>query len=102
MRSEVCDIGGEEYIRVNKKAARTAWYNGLGVVLMPSMVNPCGGWFNPTPSFNDGSIDFDKMVNEFEYYNCNTGLGKTTKFFVHHADVPNGAKDASSLLINVG
>ena len=78
MRSEVCNIGGESYIRVNKKVARNLWNEGKGIVMMPNLVNPNGAWFTPSVQFNDGTTNFDKVVNEFVDSNAEKSIKRFT------------------------
>ena len=39
-----------------------------------------------TQYFVSGASDFEKVVNEFAYYNCNFGVGKYPAYFIKEGD----------------
>ena len=66
------------YNRISKTAARKLYLEGKPIVLSP--VN----YWNPyeiTPDAKDPSRSFDKDVNAFEFYNCNSLTGKYSAFY---------------------
>lgn len=70
--------------RVNKTAARHLFNNGKTIRLCACRINPTniyGLYFDTAKDIDDD--DFDKLVNSFEYYNCNSETGYYTAFYVH-------------------
>ncbi len=79
------------YSRVNKTKARRLYNEGKTLYLVP---NKCrfdfdGFWIPPykinkIESFEWQGVtkDFDKLINSFEYYNCNNELGTYTHFYI--------------------
>ena len=85
---------GFTFKRITKKDARTAYKNGLTIVLCPVNMRPGAPW-NPEMTINRrqreqfvideiGIInDFNNYIASFEYYNCrNTETGKYTAFYI--------------------
>jgi len=74
MRQYNFKSGGKYYHRVNKATARRV-FNAGGVVLMCACnLRPDSMWHPVSPvAANDESTPetFEKLVNEFTYYNCN-------------------------------
>lgn len=75
-----------EFIRVDKKTARRAYNNGLNVVFCPVNISPLNKWglemTMNCENLNCNFIEFDKLVNEYEFYNCNSETGKYTAFYI--------------------
>lgn len=77
---------GFTFERIDKKQARTAYKNGLTVVFCPCNIRPGSFWgldmdMNKAQQNCDG-IEFEKLVNSFEYYNCNSETGRYTAFYI--------------------
>lgn len=87
MRSETTKKHGLEWVRVNRKEAKACYNAGMTLLVAPVNVNVNNeffgfyAWF----SLSKDNRDFEKLMNEYEYYNCNTSeLGRYPKFFVAH------------------
>lgn len=63
-------INGTEYRRVNKSTAKKEYDNGNNVLLCACNLRPNSCWSTAVPVSNCNSIEFDKQIREFEYYNC--------------------------------
>lgn len=72
------------YTRINKSEARKLYNLGRPIVVLPCKANPNSPWFsNSTVTKESTDKDFDTLVNEFTYYNCNTAeLGRRPAFYV--------------------
>ena len=80
--------------RIDKKTARTAYKNGLTVVIIPCNLRPFTPWHNEynlnrrsREQFAADEIgivnDFNNYINSFEYYNCiNSETGRYTAFYI--------------------
>lgn len=86
---------GRTFKRINKKDARTAYKNGLTVILSPVNMHPFNSWSGYPYIVNrkdrsqfvadeTGIInDFNNLVNSFEFYNCpNSETGRYTAFYI--------------------
>jgi hypothetical protein len=85
---------GFTFERINKKEARTAYMNGLTVLVCPANFNPFSPWEVATnwnrkdrAQFVVDEIgvknDFNNQVNSFEYYNCTTAqAGRYAAFYI--------------------
>lgn len=60
-------------IRVNKKAARRLYNEGCDVLFIPCKVDPYNMW--GIGSWVHHEYDFDRICNNFIYYNCDKELG---------------------------
>lgn len=72
--------------RISKTVARKLYNAGRDVLFIPCNLNPennfynLGIWENKTLV---GQYDsFEKLVNSFEFYNCNNETGKYTAFYI--------------------
>lgn len=73
------------YTRIDKRQARKIYNGGGSVVILPHRANPHSIWFDGADfsKENTGNKDFDGLVSEFTYYNCNTAeLGRYPAFYV--------------------
>lgn len=78
---------GKSYVfkRINKRSARAAYNNGLTVIFSPCNMRPFNNYFGLDMDINKDNIncqgqDFNKILNAYEYYNCNAETGKYTAF----------------------
>lgn len=90
---------GFTFERINKKEARTAYINGLTVLVCPVNLHPFNPWEVATnwnrkdrAQFVIDEIgvknDFSNLVNSFEYYNCTTAqAGRYAAFYIPVRDV---------------
>ena len=71
------------YTRINKSEARKLYNLGRPIVVLPCKANPNSPWFSNSTVSKESGRDFDTLVNEFIYYNCNTSeLGRRPAFYV--------------------
>ena len=71
--------------RISKAAARKMWNNNQDFIMVPCKLSPNGfGSVHTRCDLLDEEkkADFDKLVNEFEFYNCNRETGKYMAFYV--------------------
>lgn len=70
------------YTRINKSEARKLYNLGRPIVVLPCKANPSSPWFSNSMFSKKSGRDFDALVNEFTYYNCNTSeLGRRSAFY---------------------
>lgn len=91
MRKYTFTENGHNYKRISKNAARTAYKNGLTVVICPCNLRPTQ-FSNALNRKYRGQFvideigvlnDFNNMISSFEYYNCiNSETGKYTAFYI--------------------
>lgn len=67
--------------RVSKRTARRYYNNGESIILLPVKCYSEQFAFETGENHNEVK-EFDKLVNEFEYYNCNHECGYYTAFYV--------------------
>ena len=94
MRKYTCHEKGHTFKRINKKTARTAYKNGLTVIICPCNLRPFTPWHcerrinrKDRAQFVLDEIgvvkDFNNVVGSFEYYNCITSeTGRYCAFYV--------------------
>ena len=70
------------YTEITKNQAREMYNDGKIIRLMASNLNPNGYWGEPLPINNECEKDFEKLCNEFMYYNCTKETGKKIKFYI--------------------
>lgn len=74
-------IRTKHYTRISKAAARKAYAAGETVYFCPVKLNPESPWgLLWYPCNND--IPFEKIVNEFEWYNCTAETGRYAAFYI--------------------
>lgn len=66
------------YNRISKTAARKLYLEGKSIFLSP--VNSCN-LCEITPDVKDPFRSFDKDVNAFEFYNCNSSTSRYSAFY---------------------
>lgn len=76
--------------RINKRAAKKLYNSGVDVLFIPCKCNPENNFYNLgiwENKYLDGQHEtFEKLLNEYEYYNCNYNvLGKYTAFYIKKA-----------------
>lgn len=71
--------------KISKTMARTAWMSGDTIVIVPCKCRPdsflackLGG----EPAEELTKENFDKLVNAFEYYNCNGETGGRAAYYM--------------------
>lgn len=77
--------GDKIYKRVDKRVARKAFNTGMVVHITTSRAYP-GSWVGwreiQLPPDHDRFDTFDNYVNEFEYYCCDSEMGKRVNYFI--------------------
>ena len=95
MNNEVFMLQNARYVRVNRKKAKKAYNDGATVIIAPVYANMyyqgCNWWtmISKVELFKryDEVIDFDKFMNEYEWYNCHYNeLGKYAKYFIYESE----------------
>ena len=67
------------YTKINKRQARKLHDTGITVYCLPCKVRVDNMWIKPCRVLPDR--DFDKFVNEYSFYNCNSCLGKILAWY---------------------
>ena len=71
-------------VRVDKRKARNLFNKGIEIYLVPSNFVPFGAWFQPYQIELSCDIEFDTLVNNFNYYNCiNSETGYFPSFYIN-------------------
>lgn len=70
------------YTEISRREARERYETGKVIRLMASRLNPHSYWGEPLPINNKQGKTFDKVCNEFSYYNCTKETGKSIKFYI--------------------
>lgn len=85
---------GEEYVRINKKTAKKLYDSGEIIYLCACKLRPGGFWRPEIAIAKDGrpdgdvqyfsasDSDFDKIIDEFTYYNCDNGSGYYPSYYI--------------------
>jgi hypothetical protein len=79
--------GGYTFQRIDKKAARRAYNNGLTVLFCPVNMRPFTPWhleIDVSKNFEAyKDVTFENAVNAFENYNCiDNETGRYTAFYI--------------------
>lgn len=88
MNHETHVHNGQVYERVTKAVAKRTYDAGQSIWLVPSHVafSFHNQWVVPCEisvrNDTQDSTDFDRTVNNYEYYNCCSELGTYTRFFI--------------------
>lgn len=63
----------------SKSVARKLYNKGVSVYILPCKMRVDNKWNKPLclPKY----LDFDKIIDEYEYYNCNNEVGTYCKYF---------------------
>lgn len=81
------DNKGISWTRVNKRRAKSVYEAGGDVIITPVYVDPFNIW-RPHARISSKrqwgvDVTFDSIVNEYEYYNCNSSeLGRYPAYYV--------------------
>lgn len=80
-------------IRVNKATARKMYRSGCEIHLLPCKVRLKNEWVSPIAiSLETHKVTFDRVVNQYEYYNCNKDLGYYAHYYVTEDEYLGGLK----------
>ena len=71
-------------VKIRKNTARKLFNEGRELVIIPSNCSPNGAWVKGYRICKNNleNSDFDRLINEFEYYNCNGELGRYTHYYI--------------------
>lgn len=73
---------GFTYHRIDKRAAETAYNNGWTIVFCPCNIRPDSSYgLAIDMNIAQTETSFEKLLNNFEYYNCNAETGYYTAFY---------------------
>lgn len=75
--------------KIRKDRARKLFNEGRAIKIIPCRANPASIWMGfieiqkdlPFAKEHEGNT-FDKIVNAFEYYNCNPEMGRYAHFYI--------------------
>jgi hypothetical protein len=74
-----------EFTRITKAQARVLWGKGETIAICPAELRPGAPW-HPEATYTaeqQRDNDLDRVVNSFEYYNCqNSETGKYAAFYL--------------------
>lgn len=68
--------------RVDKREARSRFYNGENIYVEPCKFTPASRWLTHPILNRLSGIYFDALVNDFEYYNCSNETGTYASFYI--------------------
>lgn len=68
--------------KINKEKARKLFNAGKTIRLCASKINPCNIWGFYADIDASCNNTFDRLVNEFMYYNCSTETGKRVCYYI--------------------
>ena len=71
-------------VKIRKDTARKLFNDGKELIIIPCKCAPGGMWLTGFRICKNNleNADFDRLINEFEYYNCNAELGRYTSFYI--------------------
>lgn len=70
--------------KVNKSVARNLFREGVDVYVLPCKVRYDNPWIQPY--LLQRTDTFDRIVSEYEYYNCNAEVGYYCSYYVEKGD----------------
>jgi len=70
--------------KVSKSVARKMFNAGEVVYIVPCKANPDSMWFRDSMIVISKlrTDNFDSIVDKFEYYNCNYGMGRRAAYYI--------------------
>ena len=75
-------MGIDFKIRVYQNKAKRLFNEGQNIYLIPSNCSPlCNTWIETT-IINNSMGNFEKIINEYSYYNCNSEMGNKIHFYI--------------------
>lgn len=72
-----------ELRKVYKQTAKKAYNEGKEVYLLPSKVPLGNSYIFPVRICKTDGQEFEKLVNAFEYYNCNKEVGTYASYYIY-------------------
>lgn len=80
-------IDSKTYVRVSKPTAIKLFKAKKKLYLLPCNASPHSPWNQFASITNDSDQSFEQQVNAFEYYNCNSQMGKFAAYYVEKKDL---------------
>lgn len=77
---------GTTFCQINKRKAEKMFNQGYTIYLHPYKLNPVSRWQTPMPCNKMGG-EFETILNEFIYYNCNAESGRYPNYYVKLDDL---------------
>ena len=68
--------------KISRRVARKDYENGDTIYLLPSRIRLDNMWIQPYSINVSSGADFDRMVNNYKYYNCNSEAGLDVAFYI--------------------
>lgn len=91
MMHEEYTMHGVNYVRIDKKKARIKFNSGKFIWLIQDMMRLDNAWQSPYSIYINeeerSEKDFDKLVNAFQHYNCDSERGRGVKYFIKEEDL---------------
>lgn len=83
---------GINYKRVTKTIAHKYYNEGCNIIIAPVNANMYYMHFDLwlKTNINEYQDSFERLVNNFSWYNCNSELGNYCKYFVNEYDLKKG------------
>lgn len=76
------DNEGKYWVRISKAQVRKLFESGEKVCFCPCKMRPFGAWgIGYITDSSRCECDFEKLLNEFIWYNCNSETGKYVSFY---------------------
>lgn len=70
--------------RTNKATAKKLFMDGEEVILVPSMCGPLSMFaIRIKKQPYQTLLDFERLINEFSYYNCNNETGRRVHYYTN-------------------
>ena len=94
MENRTINFNGKTYKQIQKRTAKRIFDNKKTVYVISCNANPNSPWINGFYALGwdellkhddfipEYDFDFEKRVNEYEYYNCNSELGNYSHFYI--------------------
>lgn len=81
------DNKGISWTRVSKRRARSTYEGGSDVIITPANIAPFNPWRTHARISKRKqwgcNVTFDAIVNEYEYYNCNSNeVGRYPAYYI--------------------
>lgn len=78
-----------EVKQINVRTAKKLFENGKELYLIPSNMTFDSVWYHPMSVKKETAHteNFDHIINEFTYYNCDNERGKYIQYFVRVSDM---------------
>ena len=73
--------------KIRKNTARKLYNMGKSIIILPCKCRPGSMWLHGFEIKKTApQNDFDRLINEFEYYNCNAETGRYTAYYAEEVN----------------